>query len=436
MNSLKNRLTSLLALLSLSPMAQGQVEFERPPIDYHNRETSNPIEDIRAKVSSGEVKLRFDETHGYLVHLLELLGIDTSSQVLVFSKTSLQLKRIKPERPRAIYFDDVNYIGYCQFGDVVEIATTDPKLGAIFYTLAQEPVEKPDIIRDRGECMQCHGSNRTKGVPGHLIRSVYSNKYGQPEFGRGTYTTDHSTPFDQRFGGWYVSGTHGKMRHMGNVSLESPKSLDLDREAGANVTDLSMLVDVAPYLEPTSDIVALMALQHQSQMHNYLTLANLETLSALYYNDVMAKAFDREDGYLSGSTKRRIRSVAEKLVKYMLFSEEFALEAPVAGTSDFAKNFSARGPKDASGRSLFQLDLETRFLKYPCSWLVYTDSFDSLPEITYDAVATELYFALRGQDERGDFVHLSSRQKQDIYEILYSTKPGLAKIWEGLGTDA
>ena len=435
MNPRKLRLSIPALLLASSTFVQAQLEFERPPIDYHNRETNNPIEEIRAKIASGEVKLRHEETHGYLPHILELLGIDTTSQVLVFSKTSLQLKRITPERPRAIYFDDENYIGYCQYGDVVEIATTDPKLGAMFYTLSQEPEEKPNIIRDRGECLQCHASNRTKTVPGHLVRSVYPNKYGQPEFGRGTFTSDHTTPFSKRFGGWYVTGKHGKMRHMGNQMLESPQSRDLDREAGANVTDLSEIVDMEPYLEPTSDLIALMLLQHQSQMHNYITLANLETMSALHYNDVMSEAFDRPKDYISGSTKRRIRSVAEKLVKFMLFSGEFELESPVSGTSGFAANFSAREPKDPEGRSFFQLDLDTRMLKYPCSWLVYSDSFDSLPDITYEAIANELYYALKGEDDRGDFVHLSTRQKQDIFEILTATKPKLAKAWEGLGAD-
>ena len=435
MHPRKNRLSIPLLLLASSTFLQAQLEFERPPIDYHNRETSNPIEDIRAKIASGEVKMRYDETHGYLPHLLELLGIDTASQTLVFSKTSLQLRRISPERPRALYFDDETYVGYVQYGDVVEISTTDPKLGAMFYTLSQEPVEKPNIIRDRGECLQCHASNRTKTVPGHLVRSVFPNKYGQPEFGRGTYTMDHSTPFSKRFGGWYVSGKHGKMRHMGNQVLESPQSLDLDREAGANITDLTKLVDVEPYLEPTSDLVAIMLLQHQSQMHNYITLANLETMAALHYNKVMAEAFDRPENYISGSTKRRIRSVAQKLVKFMLFSGEYELENPVSGSSSFAATFSAREPKDKEGRSFFQLDLDTRMLKFPCSWLVYSESFDSLPDITYEAVANELYYALKGEDDRGDFVHLSKKDKKAIYEILTATKPKLAQAWEGLGSD-
>jgi len=423
-------LATFLAFLATSAFAQ--LDFERPPIDYHNRPTSNPIEDLQKKVNSGEIALKYDEQLGYLPSVMQHLGIHKNTQTLVFSKTSLQLRRIMPERPRALYFNDDTYLGYVQYGDVLEVSTTDPELGAMFYTLDQDPKEKPQFVRDRGHCFHCHASNRTKGVPGHLVRSVYPNKHGQPEFGRGTYTSDHSTPFSKRFGGWYVTGKHGDMRHMGNTVLDSVKALDLDREAGANITDLSPIVDTDPYLTNTSDMVALMVLTHQTQMHNYITLANLETLSALNYNKVMAAALERPADYISGSTKRRIRNAAEKLVRFMLFSEEFTLQNKVSGTSGFTEDFSKRGPKDSKGRSLFQLDLDTRLLQYPCSWLVYTESFDKLPPMDLEAVANELYYALNYHTDNPDFAHLSKKDKQNIFEILTETKPNLAKVWKEL----
>ena len=427
-----NKRSLLISLLLVTSTATAQLDFERPPIDYHNRPTNNPIEELQKRINSGDIKFEYDENHGYLPSLMKSLGIQKNTQTLVFSKTSLQLRRIMPERPRALYFNDDTYLGYVQYGDVLEISTTDPKLGAMFYTLDQTPKEKPQFVRDRGHCFQCHASNRTKGVPGHLVRSVYTNKHGQPEFGRGTYTTDHSTPFSKRFGGWYVTGKHGDMRHMGNTLLKSVKDLDLDREEGANITDLSPIVDTNPYLTNTSDIVALMVLTHQTQMHNYITLANLETLSALNYNQVMSAALERPADYISGSTKRRIRNSAEKLVKFMLFSEEFTLQSPISGTSGFTEEFTKRGPKDSKGRSLFQLDLETRLLKFPCSWLVYTESFDKLPPMAFEAVANELYYALTYHSNNPDFTHLSKTDKQNIFEILNETKPNLAKVWKEL----
>ena len=203
-------------------VCSAQIEFEREPIRYLEQPLDDEITHLQQRLDAGELKLPFDDQRGYLPALLELLDIPTSSQMLVFSKTSFQLRRINPHRPRALYFNDHAYIGWVQGGDVVEITSVDPQQGAIFYTLAQEETDQPRFIRDKGQCLTCHASSRTKGVPGHLVRSVYTSQSGQPQFGSGTFTTDHRSPFTERWGGWYVSGTHGEMRHMGNV-------LSLDR---------------------------------------------------------------------------------------------------------------------------------------------------------------------------------------------------------------
>ena len=39
--------------------------------------------------------------------------------------------------PRALYFNDDVFVGYCQDGEVLEISVADPQLGAVFYTLGQ-----------------------------------------------------------------------------------------------------------------------------------------------------------------------------------------------------------------------------------------------------------------------------------------------------------
>ena len=144
------------------------LEFERAPIAYHETEPNDPVSQLQKKIDTGDVDLAFDERFGYLPAVLSALEIPQSSQLLVFSKTSFQQRKITPRRPRAIYFDDDTYIGYVQFGDVVEISTTDPQLGGVFFTLLQEKAEKPHFVRDRGQCLTCHASSRTKGVPGHL----------------------------------------------------------------------------------------------------------------------------------------------------------------------------------------------------------------------------------------------------------------------------
>ncbi len=415
-----------LLILLLPTLAWAQVEFEREPINYYQHPVTDPIARLQKALDAGKIKLEYDEERGYLPALLRALEIPQSSQMLVFSKTSFQLRKISPLRPRAIYFSDDVYIGWVQRGDVIEITAVDPQLGAVFYTLDQEKTDTPRFVRDRGQCTTCHALSRTQGVPGHLVRSVYPDRAGQPLLGSGTFTTDHRSPFEERWGGWYVSGTHGAMRHMGNVMVQDRNRPEaLDREAGANVTDLQPLVNTSPYLEPTSDIVALMVLEHQTQMHNFLTLANYEARSAAHYDAVMNEAFGRPADHQTETTQRRIASAGEKLLQYLLFTDEFALTAPVQGVSKFAEEFAAAGPRDRQGRSLRDLDLERRLFKYPCSYLIYSDSFDALPASIKSYLTRRLLEVLKGEDRTPAFAHLSDVDRRNILEILQDTKPEL-----------
>ena len=421
------RFTAVVLTLSLLSLpAHGQLQFDDDPINYASAEVNDPIMQLHKAIATGEKSLKFDPEHGYLPALLEALDIDRSSQALVFSQTSFQLRKISPRRPRALYFNDHTYVGWVQGGDIVEITSVDDQQGPIFYSLAQEEVKRPQIVRDRGQCMTCHASSRTQGVPGLLVRSVYSDAGGRPWFGSGTFTTDHGSPFKERWGGWYVTGDHGKMRHMGNVlSTNRDNPEQIDREAGANVHDLSKIVNVEPYLEPTSDIVSLMVLEHQSQMQNYITLANFETRSALHYDQIMNKALGRDPEYQSESTQRRIVAAAKKLIDYLLFTEEFVLAAPVSGNPKFQNQFTARGPQDKKGRSLRDFDLTKRLFKYPCSYLIYSPAFEKLPAEVKAEIMPALYNRLVGPEPEAS---LTNEQRQAIHEILIDTVSDYAAI--------
>ena len=373
----------------------------------------------------------WDDEHGWLPSVLEQLNVPQSSQLLVFSKTSLQLRRIMPRRPRALYFNAETYIGWVQRGDVVEVSAVDSEQGAIFYTLKQQITESPRFVRDRGQCLICHASSRTKGVPGHLVRSVYPSRDGQPHFGLGTITTDHSTPFEKRFGGWYVTGTHGEMRHLGNAIANDNRKDPIDPEPGANLSSLGRLFRTSPYLQSTSDLVSLMVLEHQSQMHNLITRASFETRRAKYHDKVMNTALIRPEDYISESTGRRIASAAEKLVEYLLFKDEFRLTSPVAGVSGYAEEFSSIGPCDSKGRSLRDFDLQTRMFRYPCSFLIYSDAFDALPQpmrgAVYSRLAKVLDPSIEAVAEPDEFAHLSHADRTAIRQILAETKPAFRK---------
>ena len=217
---------------------------------------------------------------------------------------------------------------------------------------------------------------------------------------------------------------------MGNVlATNKDRPEELDVESGANVTCLDEIVDTKPYLSPHSDIVALMVLQHQSKMHNLITRANYETRSSLHYDTVMNKALDRPADYRSESSQRRIDSAAEKLVEYLLFAEEYALTDPIAGTSGFAEEFAALGPFDSQGRSLRQFDLKTRMMKYPCSYLIYSESFDGLPSEVKSVIYQKLHDVLSGKDNSEMYQHLSAQDRSAIKAILKETKPDLPSDW-------
>ena len=415
-----------VALITGGGRGYAQLDFEQKPIEYSERPTADSVARLQAGLDAGAVRLTFDSRHGYLPAVLEQLGISTTSQMLVFSKTSFQLRRISSQRPRAVYFNDTTYVGWVQGGDVVEVATVDPDQGAVFYTLEQNETAKPVFVRDRGECLSCHASSRTQNVPGLLVRSVFADRSGQPQFGSGTFTIDHRSPLDKRWGGWYVTGQHGQMRHMGNAFSEDRARPDvIDREQGANVNDLRELVDVDPYLQTTSDIVALMVLEHQTQMHNFIIRANYEARSAAYQDEMMNAALGRPADYQSESSIRRIETAAEKLVEYLLFSSEFPLASPVRGAPAFTEQFAAQGPRDSRGRSLRDFDLQTRMFRYPCSYLIYSDAFTHLPATVQKVVRKRLREILVENVADPKFVHLSAADRQAIAEILRETQPGL-----------
>jgi hypothetical protein len=263
-----------------------------------------------------------------------------------------------------------------------------------------------------------------------MVRSVYAKSDGQPVLGAGTYKSDHSSPLQERWGGWYVTGQHGSQRHLGNLFVrtsDDPRDVDMDQ--GANVTDLKSHFWTKGYLSGHSDIVALMVLEHQATMHNLITRANFLTRMALRDGAVMNKMLERPDDFCSESTKRRIESATEPAVKYMLFAGETRLTDQIVGTSGFADEFALRGPRDKQARSLRQMDLRTRLFKYRCSYLIYSAAFDELPQPAKTRVYQRLWEVLTGQDTSEDFQHLTPADRQAILEILRDTKQGLPDYW-------
>lgn len=415
-----------LAMAQFSLTAIAQDSFDLPPIRYSESQSQDPVAVLQRKLASGEVVLDRDPQFGVLPSLLKQLEVPVESQVLVFSKTSLQIHKISPTNPRALYFNDSVYIGYVPGSSILELAANDPALGAVFYTLEIDPKvdegqegtvsetkQLVELVRDRGQCLSCHATTRTENVPGYLVRSIYPDSSGRPRTGTSSYTTDYRSLFENRWGGWYVTGTHGQMRHLGNLfALDRNDPQKVDMDAGANQSKLPARVRPNLHLEPHSDLVALMVLEHQIRVHNLITKANYETRQAIAMDESMNKALGRAPEYRSESTQRRIQASATALADAILLQGESPLSDRVQGTSRFAETFAAKGPWDSQNRSLRQLDLQTRLFRYRLSYLVYTPEFQQLPEEVLRPVKARMNQTL------------SSAEYQAEREILQSTLPG------------
>lgn len=419
------------ALLPLAPSARGDDPFDQPPIEYSKRTPNDCVSQLQDRLESGQQQLEFHEKFGYLPAVLQALNAPIESQMLVYSQTSLQRQWISPRRPRAIYFNDDVYVGFCQSGNVLEVAAIDSQLGAVFYTIDQEQAEQPQFMRQTESCLVCHSSSRTDGVPGLLVRSLFVDRSGQPVLSEGSYTVDHRTPLEQRWGGWYVTGTHGAQVHLGNLVMTDRKApRPIENKEGQNVTDLSGRFRIDDYLSPHSDIVALMILEHQALVHNRITQAGFVTRQALYYEAEMNRAFGEPEGHRLESTTRRIQNAGDALVDALLLVDEARLTAPIQGTSGFAEKFASAGPRDRLGRSLRDLALTSRLFKYPCSYLVYSKSFTELPPAMKDYVWQRLWQVLTNDNESEKFAHLSAEDRKAIIDILRETVLDLPDSWK------
>jgi hypothetical protein len=416
----------LWAQHEIMPGENSILRADHPAINYFDHPVSDPAVRLNERIERGELKLEFDEKFGYLPALLKALDVNVDSQAFVFSKTSFQAVKISPRTPRAIYFNDVATVGYVQGSDVLELATLDPVQGYMFYTFDNEKTDKPRAER-RDVCLQCHHGPATAGVPGIMVASVYPDTGGMPYAKMGMPATDHRTRFQDRWGGWYVTGTHGGQLHRGNAVVRDRAHPDLlETRDTQNITDLSKKFDTAPYLSPYSDIVALLTLEHQTRMTNLLTRVGWE--ARILAADQVSKFFDPNNP-AEIQARAQLDTDIESIATAMLFADEARLLDKVAGVTTFTKTFQERGPRDKHGRSLRDFDLETRLFKYPLSYMIYSDIFDNLPESVRERIYQRLYDVLSGKERSEKFARLTAQDRANILAIVRDTKPNLPKYW-------
>jgi len=390
------RATAWLLLLPLAGWAGAAMSQAAEPVPF------NAIEALQARLDKGEAKLTFAEDgKGYLKSLLAALDVPEESQLLTFTRSSLQFDKISPKTPRAIYFRDDVAVAAVHQGHLLELIADDKRGGLAFYTLDAAKTDKPRLVEEGNQCAVCHGLvNRY--APGWIVANISAAADGTPVFPDPAHPfdiTEQSTPFELRWGGWYVTGTHGAMQHRGNVAAIDPnRPYDVSATEGLNITDLSNKFDTGQVLKPTSDIVALMTLEHQTGFANRVAVINAR---------------------FRAGNPAEAGEIINELVAYMTFADEVALPSPVKGNSGFSAVFAQRGLRDAQGRSLRDFDLQTRLFRYPLSYMIYSTAFDSMVPAAKALVWQRLHDVLSHSD-RG----------RTAIAILAATKPDAPADWK------
>ncbi len=421
----------LAAALVSSSTAQGLPDYELPPINYSTASASNAVSRLQARLDAGTDRLPLGEPAACLRDLLAALEVPVASQVLVFSKTSLQRALIGPEHPRAIYFSEDAYVGWVP-GGLMEVAVTDPQLGLAFYRFDPRHTAPPVHFARDADCLSCHAGSLTRDWPGLMVRSVFPDAHGEPIVSAGTFLIGHESPLSERWGGWYVTGTHGAARHLGNaIAREAGGNATLDREPGANVTNLAGYFATGQYLRADSDIVALMALEHQVGMHTRLAQAALRVRKWMAYQQNLQRELKEPvTDAPEGTARRVVETEAGRIVEHLLFCDEAALPAGgVHGAGDFERAFRRHRPVDARGRSLKDFDLATRLFAWRCSYMIYSQAFAALPAVLKARVYERLQEVLTAAEPPKRFAFLPAAERAVIAEILQATKPDLKTAW-------
>ena len=384
-------------------------ETEYPTIPYTTGKRTDRVAALIDRIERGEAQLARAGERGYLESLLAELEIDAASQTLVYSQTSLQGRLIGPKTPRAIYFNDDVYVAFVQ-GAPLEIAALDPILGPVFYLLEQTEAA-PRFSAELGRCLSCHDSYSLTGggVPRFIVGSGYTGTTGMLVSHEGWILVTDRTPLKSRWGGWYVTGRHGSQVHLGNVVIKTLYDFDkLEELRIGNRDTLDGLVDTKPYLTNTSDIVALLVLQHQADVQNLITRVHYDARTA-------------ED-----KREEPLDETLERLIRTMLFVDAVEYTAPISGDPKFVEQFASRAVRDSQGRSLRDFDLTRRLFRHPLSFVIHSPAFDALPIDVKAAFYRRLREVLTGADSSEAFEHLSATDRTAIVEILRDTKPDFA----------
>lgn len=393
-----------------------QIDFRDPvpyglqPVAYGTGTLTDPVTLLNEQLIQHNRELKFDTEWGYLREVLKQLHLPESSQLMVYSRTALNPRIINPDNPRVVYFNDDVYLGWVPGARSMELASIDPLRGTIFYELDLKASAKPRFVRS-DRCLACHAGDSSLRVPGLLVRSFLTDDHGRPISGYSQIS--HDKPLEKRWGGWYVTGTHGDMLHLGNVfGRETIEEFRTNPALRANLTHVDQFFDTTKYLSPHSDLVAHLVLDHQVHAHNLITRVGMEYQLGLESD------------------------ARQRLVRYLLFLDEAPLTTPVKGTSGYQDWFARQGKRDSQGRSLKDFDLKTRLFQYRLSYLIYTDGFQKMPAGARLRILKDIYEFLNADDStlKADWdvepQNFPIAERQAILQIVAETLDELPEFWK------
>lgn len=411
----KKILTAGLALVTaLSAQAQtDHIDIDAPPHNYRTRPLTDRFTRMINDFESGKIPLDRSSEKAFVLSLLKALGVPATSQMLVFSTTSLQLSLISPATPRALYFNEDIYVGYV-IGGRIEIVSLDPELGGIYY-IFDIPREAGPLRFERSErCMNCHAGDDTGHVPGLVIKSVVPGPRGGSLTAYRLGETGHAVPFEQRFGGWYVTGNHGITNHWGNLTgrFAEGRLIKIPNPPGERF-------DWARYPVATTDILPQILHEHQAGFVNRVVEAAYRARTALFVSN----------GKLTPALEAELDEQAKILTRYLLFADEAPLPGKVEGEAAYITDFSKTRRATKSGVSLKDFDLQTRLFKHRCSYMIYSPVFTSLPAPMKQRVYQRLNVALDLKRADKEFAYLPAAEKQTIRDVLITTLADLPKDW-------
>ena len=407
--------TALVTLTVVSTPAQEKeasaFDYKAPPHNYWEREPPDVFSALLKKLASGEVKLDTSDERSFARSVLAALDVPVSSQLLLYSATSMQSERINARNPRALYFNEDVYVGVVP-GGLVEVLSIDPEIGGVFHVFnPPQPGVMPTVDRPT-KCFNCHATNATQRLPGLIAESVAPlPNGGSYESYRGK-EQGHQIPLAVRFGGWHVTSAKpfGQTKE-GAYAQTTPNGVRITRIKPGEMSDLGK------YLLPTSDILAHLVHEHQLGFDN-------RVIQAAY----LGREMEAKGSARTFADDARLNDKARELVRYVLFADEAKLPAGgIVGDPQFAKDFARNKKAIASGASLKDFDLKTRMFKHRCSYMIYTPQWQKMPAIIKTKVYAGMKGALSGKNR--DYAYLPADERLGIVAILRETLPDLPADW-------